>query len=119
YAELVFNRFDVPNLFQSLGATGYYIEAKHTWTPRFFTAVRWNQIFFDRLRGDSLSGEAPRSDYNVNSLEAGIGYRFTEKLLSKFSYQYNRTLSDMVPRENVFAAQLVFSFDVRNLLRIR
>jgi hypothetical protein len=119
YAELLFNRFDVPNLLQSLGATGYYIEAKQTWTPRFFTAVRWNQIFFDRLRGDSLSGEAPRFDYNVNSLEAGIGYRFTEKLLSKFSYQYNRTLSDTVPRENILAAQLVFSFDVRNLLRIR
>jgi hypothetical protein len=119
YAEFLFNRFDLPNILQPLGAKGYYIEAKRTWTPRFFTAVRWNQIYFDRLRYDSTPGEAPRFDYNVNSLEVGIGYRFTEKLLSKFSYQYNRTLSDLVPKENVFAAQLVYSLDVRSLLRIR
>jgi hypothetical protein len=119
YAELVFNRFDVPNILQPLGATGYYIEVKQTWTPRIFTAVRWNQIYFDRLRNDFAPGENPRFDYNVNSLEVGIGYRFTEKLLSKFSYQYNRTLGDMVPTESVFAAQLVYSLDVRHLLRIR
>jgi len=119
YAELLFNRFDVPNILQPLGATGYYIEVKQTWAPRIFSAVRWNQIYFDRLRNDFPPGEGPRFDYNVNSLEAGVGYRLTEKLLSKFSYQHNRTLSDTVPTENVFAAQLVYSFDVRSLLRIR
>lgn len=119
YAELIFNRFDVPNIPQPVGATGYYIEAKQTWTPRFFTAFRWNQLYFDRLRNDFLPGEGPRFDDNVNTLEMGFGYRFTEKLLSKFSYQYIRTLSDQVPRENVLAAQLVYTLDIRNLLRIR
>jgi hypothetical protein len=119
YAELIFNRFDVPNVPQPVGATGYYIEVKQTWTPRFFTAFRWNQIYFDRLRNDFVPGEGPRFDYNVNTLEVGFGYRFTEKLLAKFSYQYIRTLSDEVPRENVLAAQLVYTLDVRNLLRIR
>jgi hypothetical protein len=119
YAEFIFNRFDVPNITESLGAKGYYIEVKQTLTPRIFAAVRWNQIYFGRLQYEPASGEHPRFDDNVDSLEVGMGYRFTEKLLSKFSYQYNRTLSDMVPRENVFAAQLVYSLDIRSLLRIR
>jgi len=119
YAELLFNRFNVPNISQPFGATGYYIEAKRTWTPRMFSAIRWNQIYFDRFRSGFEPGAGPRFDYNLNSLELGVGYRFTERLLLKFEYQYNRTLSDEVPRENVFAAQLVYTLDVRNLLRLR
>jgi|GEM_PF-1921254 hypothetical protein len=119
YAELVFNRFSIPNIHEPFGATGYYLEVKRTWTPRIFTAVRWNQIYFDRFRDGFAPGQGPRVDYNVESLELGFGYRFTESLLAKFAYQYNRTLSDQVPRDHVFAAQLVYTFDLRNLLRIR
>jgi hypothetical protein len=119
YGELLFNNFAVPYIPQRLGATGYFIELKQTWTPRIFSAVRWNQIFFDRLRSGLSDGSHPRFDYNVNSLEAGIGFRFSEKLLAKFSYQYNRTMDEMEPREDVFGVQLVYTFDIRNLLRIR
>jgi hypothetical protein len=36
----------------------------------------------------------------------------------KSSYQFRRTVTNQDPRDDVFAAQLVYSFDVRKLLRI-
>ncbi len=134
YGELVFDRFRIPYIRQSLGATGYYLEFKQTWTPRIFTALRWNQIYFDRFREDTeipllddpLAEPAPYANYrgarwdnNVNSLEAGLGYRLTEKLLAKTSFQYNRTITGRDPNDNVFSIQLVYSLDARSLLRIR
>ena len=131
YGELLFTNFKVPNINQRLGATGYYMELKYTWAPRFYTALRWNQIFFDRLRASAYSpyGEPTdlelnnaagvRFDYNVNSLEVGLGFRITGKLLTKVSLLHDRTLGGTDPRNNVFAAQLVYSFDLIDLLRIR
>jgi hypothetical protein len=119
YGELLFNTFEVPNIPQRLGATGYYLELKYTWTPRFFSAIRWNQIYFDRLRGGLSSDFRPRFDNNVNSLEFGLGYRLTERLLAKGSYQHNQNLGGRDPYNDVFALQIVYSLDIWNLLRGR
>ena len=131
YGEGILTNFKVPNVSQRLGAKGYYLELKYTWLPRLFTAVRWNQIFFDRLRQDTNpaysppapESEAPyvgvRFDQNINSLEFGLGFRITHKLMAKTSYQYRRTLGGADPKDNIFAAQLVYVFDISNLLRIR
>ncbi len=131
YAEGIFTNFNLPNINQRLGASGYYLELKYTWSPRVFTAARWNQIFFDRLRQDaSPSGNSPspdneasyvgvRFDQNINSLEFGLGIRITHRLMAKTSYQFNRSVGGADPKDNAFAAQLVYVFDVSNLLRIR
>jgi len=117
YGELIFNTFQVPNISQGLGTTGYYLELKYTWTPRFFSAARWNQIYSDRLRSGPSSDSHPRFDNNVNSLELGVGYRLTERLLAKASYQLNRTLGGRDPYTNVLAVQVVYSLSIWNLLR--
>lgn len=131
YGELLFTNFKVPNINQRLGATGYYVELKYNWAPRFYTALRWNQIFFDRVQPSAeypyegltyqqLSHSAgARFDYNVNSLEVGLGFRVTERLLTKVSWQHDRILGGLDPRNNVFAAQLVYSFDIIELLRLK
>jgi hypothetical protein len=131
YGELLFTNFKVPNINQRLGATGYYVELKYTWAPRIYTVLRWNQIFFDRFRQSAYSpyGEpgspefnsfaGARFDYNINSLEVGFGFRITGKLLTKVAYQHDQTLGGMDPRNNVFAAQLVYSFDIIDLLQLR
>jgi hypothetical protein len=116
--ELLFTNFKVPNIEQRLGGTGYYLELKHTLTPRLFVAGRWNQLYFDRFRAGFSNGAHPRFDNNVNTLELGFGFRLSEKLLVKSSYQFRRTVTNQDPRDDVFAAQLVYSFDVRRLLRI-
>jgi hypothetical protein len=119
YGELIFNTFQVPHISQGLGATGYYVELKYTWSPRFFSAMRWNQIYFDRLRSGLSSDARPRFDNNVNSLELGLGYRLTEKLLAKGSYQLNQTLGGHDTYNSVLALQVVYSLNIWDLLRGR
>jgi hypothetical protein len=116
--ELLFANFRVPNIPQRLGSTAYFLELKHTLTPRLFVAGRWNQLYFDRFRSGFGNGTAPRFDNNTNSLELGFGFRLSERLLAKSSYQFRRTAVAQDPSDNVFAAQLVYSFDVRKLMRI-
>jgi len=115
--ELLFTNFNVPRISQRLGAAGYFIELKHTLTPRLFLAGRWNQLYFDRLRSGITNGERPRFDNNRYSLEIGLGYHLSEKLLVKGSYQFNRTVTALEPRDDVAGIQLVYRFDPRNLLR--
>ena len=116
-SELMFTNFQVPRISQRLGAAGYFVELKHTLTPRWFLAGRWNQLYFDRLRSGITNGERPRFDSNRYSLEFGVGYHLSEKLLVKSSYQFNRTVTALEPRDDVVGIQLVYRFDPRNLLR--
>lgn len=115
--ELLFTNFKVPNVPQRLGSTGYFLELKHTLTPRLFAAARWNQLYFDRFRS-GFNGAAPRFDRNQNSLEIGLGFRLSEKLLLKSSYQFRDTVSAADPPDDVLGVQLVYSFDVRKLVRV-
>jgi hypothetical protein len=117
-AELLATNFKVPRIPQRLGATGYFIELKRTLTPRMFVAGRWNQIYFDRFRSGITNGERRRFDYNRYSLELGLGYHVSEKLLVKGSYQLNRTVTALEPRDDIASFQLVYRFDARSLLRL-
>ena len=118
-AEAMFTNFRVPRIAQRLGAAGYFVELKHTLTPRLFLAGRWNQLYFDRLRSGIAYGERPRFDNNRYTLELGVGYHLTEKLLVKGGYQFNRTVTALDPRDDVVGIQLVYRFDPRSLLRWR
>jgi len=115
--ELIFANFKVPNIRQRLGSTGYFVEFKRTLTPRLFTAARWNQLYFDRFRGGYYEDNVIRFDRNVQSLELGLGFRLTEKLLAKTSYQFNHTSVSTDPNNDLFSIQLVYSFDVRKLIQ--
>ena len=117
-SELLFTNFQVPRISQRLGAAGYFVELKHTLTPRLFLAGRWNQLYFDRLRSGITNGERPRFDNNRYSLELGVGYHLSEKLLVKSSYQFNRTVTALEPRDDMVGIQLVYRFDPRSLLRL-
>jgi hypothetical protein len=116
-SELMFTNFKVPRISQRLGAAGYFVELKHTLTPRLFLAARWNQLYFDRFRSGITNGERPRFDSNRYSLEFGLGYHLSEKLLVKSAYQLNRTVTTLEPRDDVVGIQLVYRFDPRSLLR--
>ena len=93
-------------------------DQRHTLTPRLFLAGRWNQLYFDRLRSGITNGERPRFDNNRYSLELGLGYHLSEKLLVKGSHQFNRTVTALEPRDDVTGIQLVYRFDLKNLLRL-
>jgi hypothetical protein len=115
--EASFSNFRVPNVSQRLGASGYFLELKHTLRPRLFAAARWNQLYFDRFRSGFDNGFRPRFDSNRYSLELGLGFLISESLLLKGSYQFNRTVLGVDPDDDIAGVQLVYRFDVRKLLR--
>ncbi|MCI0623998.1 MAG: hypothetical protein L0387_20475 [Acidobacteria bacterium] len=117
-SELLFTNFRVPGVSQRLGATGYFVELKHTLTPRLFVAGRWNQLYFDRFRSGFSNGARPRFDNNRYSVELGLGFHLSEKLLAKVSYQLNRTVVALEPRDDMVGVQLVYRFDPRKLLHL-
>jgi len=115
--ELLFTSFKVPRISQRLGAAAYFVELKRTLTPRLFVAGRWNQLYFDRLRSGLTNGVRPRFDNNRYSLELGLGYHLSEKLLVKASHQINRTVTALEPRDDATGVQLVYQFNPRNWFR--
>ncbi|MFN8007656.1 MAG: hypothetical protein U0V70_11635 [Terriglobia bacterium] len=119
-SELVFNSFEVPNIYKSLGTTGYYVQAKQTLTPRIYLAARWDQLISDQITTQYYGyyDSSYRYANNVDSLEIALGLRITEKMLLKSSYQYRRTDGVYSYYENNIGMQLVYSFDVKRLLRI-
>jgi hypothetical protein len=119
-SELVFNSYQVPNIYKSLGTTGYYIQVIQTLAPRIYVAVRWDQLISDRLTTYYYDeyDSSYRFDSNVNSLEIALGVRITEKMLLKTAYQYRPTDGIYSYHQNNLGMQLVYSFDLKKLFKI-
>jgi hypothetical protein len=107
--EAVYSRWTVPfeNDDTDLWALGYNAEAKYTWIPRFYTAVRVGGLVFSRL---NLEGSSPRWDNNILEVEAGIGYTIDRNTLAKLVRRETRTLEVTGPRDNLTVLQLAVSF---------
>ena len=107
--EAVYSRWTVPfeNQDTDLWALGYNAEAKYTWIPRFYTAVRVGGLVFSRLNLDSAS---PRWDNNILEVEAGVGYSIDRNTLAKLVRRETRTLEVTGPRDNLTVLQLTVSF---------
>ncbi|MCX6145115.1 MAG: hypothetical protein NTZ35_18080 [Ignavibacteriales bacterium] len=107
--EAVYSRWTVPfeNQDTDLWALGYNAEAKYTWIPRFYTAVRVGGLVFSRL---SLESASPRWDNNILEVEAGVGYYIDRNTLAKLVRRETRTLEVTGPRDNLTVLQLAVSF---------
>ena len=107
--EAVYSRWTVPfeNEDTDLWTIGYNAEAKYTWIPRFYTAVRVGGLVFSRL---NLEGSSPRWDNNVLEVEAGVGYSIDRNTLVKLVRRETRTLEVTGPRDNLTVLQLAVSF---------
>jgi hypothetical protein len=107
--EAVYSRWTVPfeNEDTDLWAIGYYVEAKYTWFPRFYTAARVSGLIFSRIQ---LEGISPRWDNNMVEVEAGIGYHLERNTLVKLVRRETRTLEVTGPKDNLTVLQVAVSF---------
>lgn len=101
-------------------SSSYYLELKYTWSPRLFSAVRYQNV------------EASYVDYsyyrrwyaeteNFSLLEIGLGYRFSRDLLFKAVYETDHRENSTYAygasaRGHALGLQLSWSFDVVSLL---
>ena len=116
--ELIFSEYDVP--FHSRGAdgTGYYLEMKYTWTPRFYAAMRLERNknpIIGHLAGPAWLAR----ETEVDDLEVSLGYRFGPDTQIKFAYRWYRageqdTQAPPLPDGRYLAFQFSHHFDPKS-----
>jgi hypothetical protein len=115
--ELALSRYDVPTKTETSDGLACYIEAKQTWTPRFFTAVRGERNDYPFIRPISATNWIARNTLLYN-LEFGVGFRATRDLLLKASYRgvwydVDPSLAASFPNGYAFAMQLSYQADLK------
>jgi hypothetical protein len=115
FAELAASWYEVPTYANEVKGTTYYVEAKYTWSPRLFTAARFerNLYAFIQVRGGAWQARA--TDF-ING-EVAVGYRLTTHALLKVSYRADDW--DIAPAQQAFlgegqALALQFSYQMTN-----
>ena len=110
--------YEVPGVAQSVRGIAYFIEPKYTWTPRFFTALR-----FERNDYPYIMGVAPgiwiHDNADLFDVEVGAGYRFGPGTLLKVAYRRDYWRVDPIdksffPEGYSISAQLSYRFDVNS-----
>jgi hypothetical protein len=110
--------YEVPGVPQSVRGLAYFIEPKYTWTPRFFTALR-----FERNDYPYIMPISPffwiHSNADLFDIEAGAGYRFGPGTILKLAYRrdywrVDPSLAAMFPDGYSISAQLSYRFDVNS-----
>lgn len=118
FAELQASRYEVPQQTSPVRGTAYYVEAKYTWTPRLFTAVRLERNLYAIVEPQDSTWLA--SSTNLYDGEVGAGYRLGPATLIKASYRQDRwvvapSLRSRFRSGRAFALQLSQQFDLVSL----
>ena len=103
--ELIWNRWQVPTLSQTLDATSAFVEGRYKISPGLFLAGRVDRLGFSNL--PSSAGNRTW-DASITRVETGAGYYIRRNLLAKGTYQHNWRDGGSVTSRGLFAAQLHF-----------
>jgi hypothetical protein len=120
-AEAALSSYDVPGHADPVSGTAAYLEAKYTWTPRFFTAARLEHnayAFIRPMPGRPWLGLTT----TFADVELGFGYRLGVRTLVKASvrvdaWDVSPALRPMLPDGHALALQLSHGFDLTAWLR--
>ena len=107
WGEAIASRFAVPNVGDT-DTLGYFLEARYKLTPGLYTALRWNQQFFDKIPDGA--GASQRWDQNAWRVDAALGWRFDRHVQTKLQYSYNHQTGPFQQGEQLLAAQITVKF---------
>jgi hypothetical protein len=113
HGEWAYSWYDVPTVATKMSGPAYYLEIKYTWTPRFFTAARFQRNAYPFVR-PLPSGRWIAVPANFYAGEIGLGFRPTQGVLAKISYQKDRWTGQ--PNGQAIAAQVSYQFDATQWL---
>lgn len=108
--EWAWSGYDVPTRSKPVNGESYYADVKYAWTPRFFTAGRFERNNYALIR-PALVGPWLALPVNFYDVELGAGYRVNRRTVVKASYRQDRWTA---PQRNgrAVALQVSESFDV-------
>jgi len=107
-AELLVDRWDVPNVRDYPRDVSFYAETKVKLTPGLFAAARYSGIRFDRI--DNGSGTEEPWDYPVDRLQLAAGYRVGRSTEIRAEYMLNSTDAPPAGSDDLFAVRWSWSF---------
>ena len=107
FAEAYWTRFKAP-LIGDLDLWSWYVEAKYTFLPGLFGALRVAQMMFGQI--DDAAGVPAQWDRNLARVEFGGGYFFTRNFFTKATMQLNHTMGGREPHDNLFLWQVGLTF---------
>ncbi len=114
------NSYEAPGQTRLVRGKSYFIEPKYTWTPRFFTALRFerNDYAYIRPLGPGFWLATAVDFFNA---EAGAGYRLGPGTVLKVAYRRDRwnvddSLKSILPNGYSVSAQLSYTFNVNSWL---
>lgn len=109
HGELTLSKYDVPGRTTPITGRAYYAELKYTWSPRFFTAARFEANDYALIRPAGAGAWRARS-VSFYDFELGAGYRLDPRTLVKGSYRRDAWVGQ--PDGYAFALQVSHHFDV-------
>jgi hypothetical protein len=92
-----------------IAGPAYYAEVKYTWTPRFFTAFRFQRNDYPFLRHFGTVWVARAVNFYAG--EIGAGFRLAPGLLAKISYQRDDWTDPSRRDGRALAVQFSWQFD--------
>ncbi len=106
WAEFYEARFEVPRVGEA-DTFAYYLEAKYKLTTELFTALRWNQQFFDEVPDGY--GDRTKWGDDLWRADLAVGYRFNANTQLKTQYSFQ---NEKGPRgqSHVIAVQFMVRF---------
>jgi hypothetical protein len=111
FAQAVHGVWDVPFETEpgkhALAATGWYGEAKYTFMPHLYGAVRASGVLFSDVVNNGVTGSW---DAGLQEFEAGIGYTVTRNVITKLVYRHTIPNGGGSPQAKLGVAQIVVRF---------
>ena len=109
WSEVIFSRFDVPHA-GNADSAAYFIEAKYKLTPSLFTALRWNQQFFNRIPLTDGGADSGRWDRDIFRIDWAIGWRLNRNVQLKVQYSFGHEKGVNRNSDHLVATQVTFRF---------
>jgi hypothetical protein len=92
---------------EPLSAISSLLEGRYKIAPGLYVAMRGDRLDFSAVRGDRGLAEW---DAQTWRFEAGLGYSLTRNILVKGAWQRNGRDGGRVPKDALFAAQVMYWF---------
>lgn len=109
-AEVVWDRWEVPNLPEDPRDVSYYLEGRVALTPGLFVAGRYNAIRFSSLDVGTPGPADEKWDHDVERLQLGAGYRLGRTTEVRAEYARTTSGGGVEPDDDLLSLQIAYTF---------
>ncbi len=99
-----------PEARSEVSARTGWIEGSYRWTPRLYTAARFDRLVFSRVTGTLFGGAPTAWEAPLTRLEVGAGWYLQRNLIARVTVQRNSRDGGRLHERTFLAGQVLFWF---------